>query len=329
MYVLKYYFLNCPDKHLPYPSATPFPTLSSYLYCVATPLHTAGIMEKTELLALARAYATTEDLFDLLGIDALDAEDEAQVRRAWRKASLKYHPDKVGGPTGAGFDDKMKAKWELLERAREILSDPKAREVYVSARGAAKLQEEKKAAMNAKQREMLERLETAEKAGREAKNPPVPKAKSDAEILAEKQATERGRQILEKRKQLMREALEREQRAKEEEDRRLAEKEAELEQRLEESRQRKEAKRARRAAKEAHRARNGTSTTSSADGQANAAPPEDSSAAKTPLPPTRAQQGPSPHPKMDALLARLRREKAERDAQAEREKQENGQQEDK
>lgn len=272
-------------------------------------------MEKTELLTLAREYATTEDLFDLLGIDA--AEDEAQVRRAWRKASLKYHPDKVGD------DDKMKAKWELLERARQILSDPNAREVYVSARRAAKRHEEEKAEMNAKRREMLERLEAGERAARGATNPPAPKPKSDAEILAEKQAIERGKKIIEKRKRDLAEALERERIRNEEDNRRLAEEEADLERRLEESRQRKEAKRARRAAKEAHRARNGTSTTPPADEQANAAPPENSAAGKTPLSPTRAQHKPSPHPKMDALLARLRAQKAEK------EKQKGGQQEDK
>ena len=302
-------------------------SLSSSLIASTPPFRNTitdtDIMEKTELLVLAREYATTEDLFDLLGIDALDAQDEAQVRRAWRKASLKYHPDKVGGPTGAGFDDKMKAKWELLERAREILSDPKTREVYVSGRAAVKIQEEKKAAMNAKQREMIERLEAAERGGKEGPKPPAPKPKNDAEILAEKQAIERGNQILENRRQLMREALERERIAKEEEDRRLADKEAELEKRLEESRQRKEAKKARRAAKEAHRARNGTSATPPADEQTNAVPPGNSTAENSPLAPTRARQGPSPHPKMDALLARLRAEKAERDKQKE------GQQEDK
>ncbi|KAK7961144.1 pre-mRNA-splicing factor cwc23 [Apiospora saccharicola] len=165
-------------------------------------------MEKFELLTLAREYAKTEDLFDLLGIDALEADDEAKVRRAWRKASLKYHPDKVGGPTGDGFNDAMKAKWELLERAREILSDPATREAYNSARSAILIREQQRAAMDAKKRAMIEDLEARE-------NGTAVKRKRDdgkvAETEQEKQAAmERGRKRREERQRLMREAEERE-----------------------------------------------------------------------------------------------------------------------
>ncbi|KAK8076714.1 hypothetical protein PG994_003986 [Apiospora phragmitis] len=166
-------------------------------------------MDKSELLALAREYAKNEDLFDLLGIDAIKAEDQADVRRAWRKASLKYHPDKVGGPSGDGFNDAMKAKWELLERAREILSDPATREAYNSARSAILIRQQQRAAMDAKKRAMIEDLEARE-------NGTAVKRKLDdgkvAETEEEKQvAIARGRRRREERERLMREAEEREQ----------------------------------------------------------------------------------------------------------------------
>ncbi|KAK6822937.1 pre-mRNA-splicing factor cwc23 [Apiospora arundinis] len=170
-------------------------------------------MEKSELLSLAREYAKNEDLFELLGIDALKAEDPAEVRRAWRKSSLKYHPDKVGGPSGDGFNDAMKAKWELLERAREILSDPTTRDAYNSARSAILIREQQRAAMDAQKRAMIDDLEARERLGTEAYN--AMKRKRDdgkvAETEEEKRAAmERARKRREERQQLMREAEERE-----------------------------------------------------------------------------------------------------------------------
>ncbi|KAK7918002.1 pre-mRNA-splicing factor cwc23 [Apiospora marii] len=277
-------------------------------------------MEKSELLALAREYAKSEDLFDLLGIDALEADDEAKVRRAWRKASLKYHPDKVGGPTGDGFNETMKAKWELLERAREILSDPATREAYNSARSAILIREQQRAAMDAKKRAMIEDLEARE-------NGTAVKRKRDdgkvAETEQEKQAAmERGRKRREERERLMREAEERERlrnpTAQEEkmtktssakqptqqpqgdsgesnptasapdEDSRIAD----LEKRLEEVRQRK-------AAKKARKDKDASSPTGVEEPTTTTATGEDTTTA-----------APKPKPKrsakMDALLARLR-----------------------
>ncbi|KAK7991096.1 hypothetical protein PG990_015376 [Apiospora arundinis] len=170
-------------------------------------------MEKSELLSLAREYAKNEDLFELLGIDALKAEDPAEVRRAWRKSSLKYHPDKVGGPSGDGFNDAMKAKWELLERAREILSDPATRDAYNSARSAILIREQQRAAMDAQKRAMIDDLEARERLGTDAYN--AMKRKRDDSKVAETEeekraAMERARKRREERQQLMREAEERE-----------------------------------------------------------------------------------------------------------------------
>ncbi|KAK7936662.1 uncharacterized protein PG986_015100 [Apiospora aurea] len=275
-------------------------------------------MEKSELLALAREYAKTEDLFDLLGIDALKAEDQAEVRRAWRKASLKYHPDKVGGPSGDGFNDTMKAKWELLERAREILSDPATREAYNSARSAILIREQQRAAMDAKKRAMIEDLEARE-------NGTAVKRKRDdgkvAETEAEKQAAmERGRKRREERQRLMREAEERErlrnptivqeQKAPahpqqppqgesgeskptaSEPDDQYDSRIADIEKRLEEVRQRKAAKKAR---------KDKDSSSTVVEEPATAAAGDDATAAPKPAPKRSA--------KMEALLKRLREDK--------------------
>ncbi|KAJ2965306.1 hypothetical protein NQ176_g10680 [Zarea fungicola] len=74
--------------------------------------------DNRDVLRYAAEYAERQvDLYDLLGIDALTSKED--IRRAWRKRSLKYHPDKAGD----NFDAE---KWELFERARDILADDRA-----------------------------------------------------------------------------------------------------------------------------------------------------------------------------------------------------------
>ncbi|KJZ72150.1 hypothetical protein HIM_08415 [Hirsutella minnesotensis 3608] len=83
--------------------------------------------DNKDLVRFATEYAEQDiDLYELLGVDALTPKDD--IHRAWRKRSLKYHPDKAGD----GFDA---SKWELFERARDVLSDQAARAAY--AHGAA------------------------------------------------------------------------------------------------------------------------------------------------------------------------------------------------
>jgi curved DNA-binding protein CbpA len=55
-------------------------------------------MEKSELLGLAREYAKNTDLYELLALDSLKAKEPKEVQRAYRKVSIKYHPDKLGRP---------------------------------------------------------------------------------------------------------------------------------------------------------------------------------------------------------------------------------------
>ncbi|KAI0901855.1 hypothetical protein F4806DRAFT_490330 [Annulohypoxylon nitens] len=156
-------------------------------------------MDKSDLLAYAKDYATTQDLYELLGVTSDTPKED--IHRAWRKRSLKYHPDKAG----ANFDP---AKWELFERARDVLSDTAAREVYDSQRSAAQLREQQRRAMDAKRRAMVEDLEARERgAVKRPRDDNSGPAMSEAE---RRRLADAGKRRLEERQRLMREAEARE-----------------------------------------------------------------------------------------------------------------------
>ncbi|AAS50358.1 AAL008Wp [Eremothecium gossypii ATCC 10895] len=58
-------------------------------------------------------------LYDLLGVSP--SASDAELKKGYRKAALKYHPDKPTGDT---------EKFKEISEAFEILSDPNKREVY-------------------------------------------------------------------------------------------------------------------------------------------------------------------------------------------------------
>lgn len=109
-----------------------------------------------DLLQFAQEYASKNvDLYDLLGVDALTPKED--IHRAWRKRSLKYHPDKAGD----NFDAN---KWELFERARDILSEPTARAAYDNAIKATLLRKQEREAMDNKRKALVDDLEARENA---------------------------------------------------------------------------------------------------------------------------------------------------------------------
>ena len=63
-----------------------------------------------------------KDYYSTMGL-AVDA-DEAQIKKAYRKLALKYHPDKNPGDASAG--DRFKE----VSEAYEVLSDPRKRQIY-------------------------------------------------------------------------------------------------------------------------------------------------------------------------------------------------------
>ncbi|WP_277188552.1 J domain-containing protein [Caballeronia sp. BR00000012568055] len=62
-------------------------------------------------------------LYDTLGVD--EHATEEQLKRAYRKAAMRFHPDR-----NTGNEDIARAKFQELKEAYAILSDPAQREVY-------------------------------------------------------------------------------------------------------------------------------------------------------------------------------------------------------
>jgi hypothetical protein len=86
-------------------------------------------LDSAKLVQHARNAATRgDDLYALLGVDATTPAED--IHRAWKRASLRSHPDRAGIHYDAG-------KYELLRRARDVLVDVTARFTYDSAFMAA------------------------------------------------------------------------------------------------------------------------------------------------------------------------------------------------
>lgn len=71
------------------------------------------------------AVEPKEDYYRLLGVEVTAPDDE--VRRAWRKLALEWHPDRAGPGTTAMF--------QAISLAYAVLSDPDARAAYDKWRG--------------------------------------------------------------------------------------------------------------------------------------------------------------------------------------------------
>lgn len=192
-----------------------------------------------ELLAAAKdAAARGLDYYALLGIDPSgDAITRESVQRAWRKRSLKYHPDKAKA-------DFNKDKWEEFGLARDILASEEARAAYDGARTAALQKAREKDAMNARQRRFVEELEEAE--GRSKRQQAEGTARREEEERERALKTAEGRRIVEERQRLVREAEERERLRRERDDEAMDDKIRELQDKLAEKTRRREEKRARR-----------------------------------------------------------------------------------
>lgn len=154
-------------------------------------------LDSAELISFARDAASRgEDLYALLNVDATTPKED--IHRAWRKAGLKYHPDKAG----ANYDP---VKYESFERARDVLVDPAAREAYDNGLRAKLEKKRKMDEMSSERRRFVEELERAE---REAKRT---KREAEEGLGAEerKRAAEAGRRRMEERARQIREAEER------------------------------------------------------------------------------------------------------------------------
>jgi len=69
------------------------------------------------------ALHATKSLYDVLELEKNATEDD--IKRAYRKLALKYHPDKnIDG------DPEKTEKFKEINHANSVLSDPKKRQIY-------------------------------------------------------------------------------------------------------------------------------------------------------------------------------------------------------
>ncbi|KAM7191411.1 hypothetical protein V8F20_009338 [Naviculisporaceae sp. PSN 640] len=153
-----------------------------------------------DLITYARdCVSRGEDLFKLLDVDATSSESD--IRRAFRKKALTAHPDKAGD----AYDPALYAR---LEKGRDVLVNPEAREAYDNGMRAILQKKQALDAMSARRRKLVEDLEQREQeAANKKKKTEDDSRQRSAEMAA---MAARGRAKMEERKRLIREAEERE-----------------------------------------------------------------------------------------------------------------------
>ncbi|KZL65336.1 DnaJ domain-containing protein [Colletotrichum tofieldiae] len=187
-----------------------------------------------DLLAKAQEYSSGNvDLYELLQIDTTITE-EKEIRRAWRKQSLNYHPDKLKD----AFDPE---KWELIETARDILLDAAARAAYDNARKAVLLRKAERDRVQGQRKRLIDELEAAEQEGKRQKLAEEERAR-ELERERARLAEEGRRRMAEEAERFKRENLERLEREREPDE--YDEKLAELQRRLDEKKRLKAEKKA-------------------------------------------------------------------------------------
>ncbi|OAX78979.1 hypothetical protein ACJ72_06707 [Emergomyces africanus] len=100
--------------------------------------------------------ASSHDFYALLSLPPAAAD--AEIRRAYRRTALKYHPDKIANPTPADID-----KFHLLQIAYDVLSDPSIRQLYDNAREARERKKRESEMLEGVRRQMKEDLEARER----------------------------------------------------------------------------------------------------------------------------------------------------------------------
>lgn len=95
-------------------------------------LMTAGLTETNQLTIIAmRRKLHVANYFDLLDVD-IDA-DKRKVKRAYRRLSKQFHPDRYYGKKMGPFGPWLATIFETLTKAFDVLSDERLRGQYVAA----------------------------------------------------------------------------------------------------------------------------------------------------------------------------------------------------
>ncbi|KAJ5713252.1 uncharacterized protein N7483_010433 [Penicillium malachiteum] len=104
--------------------------------------------------------ASDQDFYALLDISP--AATESEIRRAYRRTALKYHPDKIANPTQADID-----KFHNLQIANDILSNTELKQLYDNTREARLRKQRERDQLDSARRQMVEDLERREREGAE------------------------------------------------------------------------------------------------------------------------------------------------------------------
>lgn len=70
----------------------------------------------------------TKKHYEVLGIT--ETASASEIKKAYRKLSLQWHPDKIKQTERREPNGSEKSKWDDIEKAHRVLSDPEAKAIY-------------------------------------------------------------------------------------------------------------------------------------------------------------------------------------------------------
>ena len=157
----------------------------------------------------SQALNSSQDFYALLEVN--EGASESEIRRAYRKTALKYHPDKVGA------NQEALDKFHLLQIAYDVLCDQSVKELYDNARRARQAKAERDKAYDGRRKWMKEDLERRESGAFKRKREEVD-AEEEFERELRRLAEDGKRRRKEREEMLRREANEMQDQERKEED---------------------------------------------------------------------------------------------------------------